>query len=92
MRMVKIRLSRIGTKKRPFYHIVVADSRCKRTGRIIENIGLFNPIAVDGEEGLRINMERAEHWVNCGAQPTERVVGLIKRYTAVSEQAATAAD
>lgn len=77
--MVTIRLSRGGAKKRPFYHIVVTDSRNRRDGRYIERIGYFNPIAKGGEARLQVNMERANHWVAQGAQPSDRVAGLIKQ-------------
>lgn len=76
--MVTIRLARAGAKKRPFYHIVVADSRRARDGRYIERIGFFNPIAVGGEESLRIEKERVDHWVSKGAQPSDRVAKLLK--------------
>ena len=77
--MVTIRLSRTGAKKRPFYHIVVTDSRNARDGRYIERLGFFNPGAVGGEEGLRINQDRIEHWISQGAQPSDRVATLIKQ-------------
>ena len=76
--MVTIRLARTGAKKRPFYHIVVADSRMKRDGRYIERVGFFNPIAAGGEERLRLDRERVDHWVAKGAQASDRVVTLIK--------------
>ncbi len=76
--MVSIRLSRGGAKKRPFYHIVVTDSRNRRDGRFVERIGFFNPIANDKQEKLRINMARAQYWISVGAQPSERVAQLIK--------------
>jgi len=76
--MVKIRLARAGTKKTPFYHIVVTDSRNKRDGRCIERIGFFNPIASENEESFKINKERIEYWVSNGAKTTERVGKLIK--------------
>ena len=78
--MVTIRMSRGGAKKRPFYHIVVSDSRSKRDGRYIERIGIFNPIATGGEEKLRIDTERADYWCSRGAQVSERVSGLLKTY------------
>ncbi len=78
--MVTIRLARGGAKKRPFYHIVVADSRRARDGRYIERVGFFNPIAVGGEERLRIEKERVDHWVSQGAQPSERVSKLLKEH------------
>ena len=77
--MVTIRLSRTGAKKRPFYHIVVTDSRNARDGRYIERLGFFNPVAVGGEEELRINHDRVEHWISQGAQPSDRVASLIKQ-------------
>jgi len=76
--MVKIRLSRGGAKKRPFYHIVVADSRDSRDGRNIERLGFFNPIATGGEERLKLDVSRVQHWVGQGAQPTMRVRTLIR--------------
>jgi len=76
--MVTIRLSRGGAKKRPFYHVVVTDSRNARDGRYIERLGFFNPVATGGEERLRLNQERIEHWVSKGAQTSDRVASLIK--------------
>ncbi|WMS88614.1 30S ribosomal protein S16 [Pleionea litopenaei] len=76
--MVTIRLARGGSKKRPFYHVVVADKRCKRDGRFIERLGFFNPVARGQEETLRLDLERVEHWVGKGAQATTRVAHLIK--------------
>lgn len=78
--MVTIRMARGGAKKRPFYHIVVADSRKSRDGRYIERIGFFNPIATGGEERLRINTERTEYWSSKGAQLSARVAHLLKDY------------
>ena len=75
--MVKIRLARGGAKKRPFYHIVVTDSRNKRDGRRIERIGFFNPIACGQEERLRVNLDRVEYWTGVGAQLSERVKHLV---------------
>ncbi|MEW8314275.1 MAG: 30S ribosomal protein S16 [Candidatus Thiodiazotropha endolucinida] len=77
--MVTIRLSRTGAKKRPFYHIVVTDSRNARDGRYIERLGFFNPVAVGGKEGLRIDQERVQHWISKGAQPSDRVTALLKQ-------------
>ena len=76
--MVSIRLSRGGAKKRPFYHIVVTDSRNRRDGRYIERLGFFNPIAAGKEEKLRIDVDRVQHWVGLGAKPSERVASLLK--------------
>ncbi len=87
--MVSIRLSRGGSKKRPFYHVVAADSRRPRDGRYIERLGFFNPGAGGSEEALRIDLERVDYWVSKGAQPTERVAALIKQ-ARKSEQAVAA--
>jgi len=76
--MVTIRLSRSGAKKRPFYHLTVADSRNPRDGRFIERVGFYNPLAKGQEETLRINEERIEHWVSKGAQLSDRVAKLLK--------------
>jgi small subunit ribosomal protein S16 len=86
--MVTIRLSRGGSKKNPFYQIVVADIRAKRDGRYIERLGFFNPLARGGEVELRIDRQRAQHWIERGAQPTDRVKQLLKQ--AAREDAATA--
>lgn len=76
--MVTIRLSRGGSKKRPFYHLSVTDSRSARNGRYIERVGFFNPVARGQEERLRINNERVDYWVSQGARLSERVAGLLK--------------
>ncbi|QLE84606.1 MULTISPECIES: 30S ribosomal protein S16 [Shewanella] len=76
--MVTIRLARGGAKKRPFYNIVVADSRKSRDGRFIERVGFFNPLARGQEETLRLDLDRVEHWVAQGAATSERVAKLIK--------------
>ncbi|WP_032093488.1 MULTISPECIES: 30S ribosomal protein S16 [Pasteurellaceae] len=76
--MVTIRLSRGGAKKRPFYQIVVADSRCPRDGRFIERIGFFNPLATGKAERVRINLERVNAWVEKGASLSDRVASLVK--------------
>jgi len=77
--MVTIRLARGGAKKRPFYSVVVTDSRNRRDGRYIERIGFFNPIAAGQAERLKIDLERAEHWMSKGAQPSARVAQLLKQ-------------
>ena len=82
--MVTIRLSRSGAKKRPFYHIVVTDSRKRRDSGYIERLGYFNPIAQGQEVGLHINMERVQHWLSCGAKPSDRIGGLLKQYAKLS--------
>ncbi len=75
--MVKIRLSRGGAKKHPFYHIVVTDSRKARDGRKIERVGFFNPVARGQEERLRLDLERVDYWTSVGAQLSDRVKTLI---------------
>ena len=77
--MVTIRLSRGGSKKNPFYQIVVADIRAKRDGRYIERLGFYNPNARGGEIPLRIDRERADYWISQGAQPTDRAKQLLKQ-------------
>jgi small subunit ribosomal protein S16 len=78
--MVSIRLSRSGAKKRPFYHLVVTDSRNRRDGRYIERICYFNPVGLEHEENLRIDLERVDFWIGQGAQPSDRVASLIKKH------------
>jgi len=80
--MVTIRLSRGGAKKRPYYTVVVADSRSKRDGRCIERVGFFNPLAQGQEETLRLDLDRVAYWVGEGAQPSERVSKLIDQVKA----------
>jgi len=77
--MVVIRLARGGAKKRPFFNVVVADSRNRRDGRFIERVGFYNPIAGEGEEGLRLSLERIGFWQGQGARMSETVAGLVKR-------------
>lgn len=76
--MVTIRLARTGAKKRPFYHIVVTDSRSRRDGRYIERLGFYNPVATGQERELELDLERANYWLGQGAQVSERVSRLIK--------------
>ncbi len=78
--MVTIRLARGGAKKRPFYHVVVTDSRMPRDGRHIERLGFFNPVAKGNEKRLQLNIERIEYWRSHGALPSERVAKLIKQW------------
>ena len=77
--MVTIRLMRRGGKKEPFYHVVVTDSR-RSVGGELEQVGFFNPVARGGSETLRLDLDRVDHWVGCGAQPSERVAQLLKTY------------
>ncbi len=86
--MVVIRLSRTGTIKRPFYHVVVADKRCPRDGRFIEQVGYFNPVAKGEEKRLLLDIARIEHWVGNGAQLSERVAYLVKQYKKEETKAA----
>jgi small subunit ribosomal protein S16 len=76
--MVTIRLARSGAKKRPFYHITVADSRMSRDGRFIERIGFFNPRATGGEEKIRLDREKLSYWESKGAQMSGRVSSIVK--------------
>ncbi|GAA5218448.1 30S ribosomal protein S16 [Corallincola platygyrae] len=76
--MVTIRLQRGGAKKRPFYQVVVADSRRARDGRFIEKIGFFNPVARGQAERLRLDLERVKHWTDQGATLSDRVAQLVK--------------
>lgn len=85
IRMVTIRLSRGGAKKRPFYHLTVADSRNPRDGRFIERVGFFNPTARGQEERLRVNLERVEYWQSKGAQVSDRVAVLLKEAAKAAE-------
>lgn len=85
--MVTIRMSRSGAKKRPFYSIVVADSRCRRDGRFIERVGFFNPTATGAEERLRLELERVDYWISKGAQTSDRVASLVKERKATQAAA-----
>ena len=76
--MVTIRLARAGAKRRPFYHVVVADSRSPRGGRFIERVGFYNPIATGNEERVRIDTARVEHWKSCGARASDAVAKLLR--------------
>jgi small subunit ribosomal protein S16 len=86
--MVVIRLSRGGAKKRPFYHMVVTDSRKRRDGNYIERIGYFNPVARGQEVRLHVETEKLKHWQSVGAQLSDRVSSLIKEFNKNSETAA----
>ena len=76
--MVVIRLARGGAKKRPFFNIVVADSRIRRDGRFIERLGFYNPVAAGAEQPLRVAFDRVDYWVGTGAQLSPTVARLIK--------------
>jgi len=91
--MVVIRLARGGSKKRPFYNIVVADSRERRDGRFIERIGFYNPMAKGNAEGLRVALDRVTYWQGVGAQASDVVARLFKQAQAqvVATPAAEAA-
>lgn len=76
--MVTIRLARTGAKKRPFYHLTVAEASAKRDGRFIERVGFFNPIATGKADRLKVDLERVEYWLSVGARPSERVLDLVR--------------
>ncbi len=77
---LKIRLTRRGTKKRPYYRIVVADSRAPRDGRFIENVGFFNPLVPkDSEKRVGFDEERVKYWLGVGARPTDRVARFLSQ-------------
>ena len=78
--MVVIRLSRGGAKNRPFYNIVVADSRNPRDGRFVERVGFYNPMAKEGEEAVRIAMDRLTYWQGKGAQASDTVMRLVRKH------------
>jgi small subunit ribosomal protein S16 len=80
--MVVIRLARGGSKKRPFYNVVAADSRNRRDGRFIERVGFYNPVANDGQEALRIALDRVQYWTENGAQLSPAVARLVKEFSA----------
>ena len=85
--MVKIRLTRGGAKKRPFYHIIVTDVRSARDGRNIERVGFYNPVAQGSEQRVVVDLARVEHWVKNGAQLTDKVRNMVNE--ASKAQAAT---
>jgi small subunit ribosomal protein S16 len=78
--MVVIRMARGGSKKRPFYSLVATDSRDRRDGRFIERVGFYNPVASEGDERLRIQMDRVTYWQGVGAQLSPSVARLVKSY------------
>ncbi len=82
--MVVIRLARGGSKKRPFYNIVVADSRNRRDGRFIERVGFYNPVANEKQERVRLDADRLNHWIGQGAQVSDAVAKLVKEQKAAA--------
>ena len=84
--MLTIRLARSGAKKRPFYHVSVADSRMPRDGRFVERVGYYNPIASGQEVRLELDLERIDYWIGQGAQPSDRVLNLLKQNKETPEQ------
>ena len=87
--MVVIRLARGGAKKRPFYHMVAADSRRARASRYIERLGYYNPLAKGQEKRLHLDSERVQHWLGQGAQPSDRVAFLWKEYNKLGAEVAS---
>lgn len=77
--MVKIRLTRGGAKKRPFYHIIVTDGRNKRDGRALERLGFYNPVASGQDKPLEVDVDRVDHWLGQGAQMSDKVRELYKQ-------------
>ncbi len=89
--MVIIRLARGGAKKRPFFNMVVANSRNARDGRFIERVGFYNPRATGGEETLRVQLDRVSYWQSKGAQVSGTVKRLLKQFAAANENAEVSA-
>ena len=90
--MVVIRLARGGAKKRPFYNVVVADSRNRRDGRFIERVGFYNPIAGEADEALRLSMDRIAYWQQRGARLSDTVAGLVKKSSKSAPKTEAAAE
>ncbi|MAA79967.1 MAG: 30S ribosomal protein S16 [Deltaproteobacteria bacterium] len=80
--MVKIRLARHGRKRRPFYRVVAADIRAPRDGKFLEILGTYNPIEKDESKELTLKIDRVDHWLSLGAQPTDTAAALIKKFKA----------
>ena len=76
---VKLRLSRLGRRHRPFYRLAAVDSRTKRNGRVVEELGFYDPLAKDETAEFKVDKERAEYWLSVGAQPSDTVKALLKR-------------
>ena len=89
--MVKIRLARAGAKKRPFYHLVVTDSRNPRDSKFIERLGYYNPVATGGELKMVVDQDRMSHWTKVGAQVSDRVTFLLKHVLAKADAKAAKA-
>ena len=87
--MLAIRLTRMGTKKKPFYRVVVAEKRSKRDGKFVEIVGHYNPCSTPAQ--IVINQDRVQHWIRCGAQPTDTVRSLIRKNAAAQPVQAEAA-
>jgi len=82
---LKIRLARAGAKKRPFYHIVIADARSPRDGRFVEKVGSYNPMLLqDNQDRVRLNLDRIKYWLSVGAQPTDRVALFLGKASVIS--------
>lgn len=86
--MVTIRLTRRGAKNSPYYHVVVTDSRKRQGGKSLELVGFFNPVARKGEQKLRLDLPRIDHWVGKGAQQSERVAKLVTDFRKQTQAAA----
>ena len=80
--MVKIRLARHGRKRRPFYRVVAADINAPRDGKFLEILGTYNPVEKDESKELTLNIDRVDHWLSVGAQPTDTAAALIKKFKA----------
>ncbi|MER3417001.1 MAG: 30S ribosomal protein S16 [Gemmataceae bacterium] len=89
--MVRIRLKKMGRKHRPFFRIVAIDSRQPRDGRIIEELGIYDPLAADEKQKVKLQAERVRYWLSVGAQPSEKVHVLLRKYLTSTEQQASAA-
>ncbi len=88
---VRIRMKRLGRKHRPYFRIVAIDARQPRDGRIIEELGSYDPMVKVTDERVRLKPDRIKYWMSVGAQPSEKVAGLLKKYLAKCEQTAAAA-
>ena len=88
---VRIRMKLMGRKHRPFYRIVAIDSRQPRDGRVLEELGSYDPMVKNTDDRVRLKPDRVKHWISVGAQPSEKVAVLLKKYLAKAEQAAAQA-